>query len=233
MPPSTELSHRRSFLGRLAAGTAAFGAALATGSSPLHAMSARENYKPTRHPQDDWFDAIPGNHRIFFDAVSAAGAGSALGFANNFALANKSGYAVDAGNLARVICYRHFATFFAFNDATWAKYSAIWGALLDFKDPGTSALPVRNVWNASGLPGMQPNLGSTLSDAVKGGVHFAVCDMATHFIAGATAEKAGTTADAIYAELKASVIGNSHFVPAGIVAVNRAQERGYTFSYVG
>jgi hypothetical protein len=41
------------------------------------------------------------------------------------------------------------------------------------------------------------------------------------------------SADEIYAELKRSVLGNGRFVAAGIVALNRAQERGYTFSYVG
>jgi len=34
-------------------------------------------------------------------------------------------------------------------------------------------------------------------------------------------------------ELAAHLVPNSHIVPAGIVAVNRAQERGYSFSYTG
>ena len=34
--------------------------------------------------------------------------------------------------------------------------------------------------------------------------------------------------DALHAEFRASAVGNAHFVPAGIVAVNRAQERGYS-----
>jgi len=232
MPSVPELSLRRSFLGRLAAGAAMFGTAIAAGSSPLAAMASPE-FKPARHPMDDWFDALPGKHRIFFDAVSATGAGGALGFAANFAIANKNGYALNSNDLARVICYRHFATVFAFTDPMWAKYGTVWGGMLEFKDPGTNASPVRNAWNVSGLPGMQPNLGHTIDESVKDGVHFAVCDMATHFIAGATAGQTGGNADAIYAELKANVIGNAHFVPAGIVAVNRAQERGYTFSYVG
>jgi intracellular sulfur oxidation DsrE/DsrF family protein len=32
-------------------------------------------------------------------------------------------------------------------------------------------------------------------------------------------------------ELIANVVNNSHMVPAGIVAVNRAQERGYSFAH--
>ena len=35
--------------------------------------------------------------------------------------------------------------------------------------------------------------------------------------------------DAILDEIGANLIPNSRFVPAGIVAVNRAQEHGYSF----
>jgi intracellular sulfur oxidation DsrE/DsrF family protein len=64
-------------------------------------------------------------------------------------------------------------------------------------------------------------------------VHVAVCGTATRFFAGIAAGKSGMTADAVYRELVANLVRNSHVVPAGIVAVNRAQERGYTFAYVG
>ncbi|MDP1890997.1 MAG: hypothetical protein Q8K55_08905, partial [Gemmatimonadaceae bacterium] len=74
MPPTSGSSQRRTFLGRLAAGTAAFGAALAGAALPLQAMSPRDEFKPARHPQDDWMDAIPGKHRLFLDAVTANGA---------------------------------------------------------------------------------------------------------------------------------------------------------------
>ena len=63
------------------------------------------------------------------------------------------------------------------------------------------------------------------------GVNFAVCDMATHFFAGYISDKTKANVDAVYRELTASLIPNAHLVPAGIVAVNRAQEHGYTFAY--
>jgi intracellular sulfur oxidation DsrE/DsrF family protein len=37
----------------------------------------------------------------------------------------------------------------------------------------------------------------------------------------------------VFKELTENLVPNGHMVPAGIVAVNRAQERGYTFTYVG
>ena len=71
----------------------------------------------------------------------------------------------------------------------------------------------------------------SLDTVLKRGVQFGVCQMATRFIAGQLAQGGGN-ADAIYNELAANLIASSRLVPAGIVAVNRAQERGYTFAYV-
>jgi hypothetical protein len=184
------------------------------------AVSADTRFQPARHSADDWFD-LPGKHRLFFDALTARGADDAPLFAGNFFNANKNSYGLENGDIAVVICLRHHATPFAFNDAIWAKYGAAFSDRINFVDPKTKAAPSVNVHAAA------------YTDAVKRGIHFAVCDMATHFFAGAAAAKAGADVDAVYKELVASTFGNSHFVPAGIVAVNRAQERGYSIAYVG
>jgi intracellular sulfur oxidation DsrE/DsrF family protein len=42
------------------------------------------------------------------------------------------------------------------------------------------------------------------------------------------AEAMGGNQDAIFNELTANIVSNARMVPAGIVAVNRAQERGYS-----
>jgi intracellular sulfur oxidation DsrE/DsrF family protein len=62
------------------------------------------------------------------------------------------------------------------------------------------------------------------------GVQFAVCNLSTHAIAGLIAAAHGGTADEKYAELAANLIDRARLVPAGIIAVNRAQERGYSVS---
>jgi intracellular sulfur oxidation DsrE/DsrF family protein len=49
-------------------------------------------------------------------------------------------------------------------------------------------------------------------------------------MAGAIAQAISGSADAVYNEIVANLVGNAHMVPAGIVAVNRAQERGYAFA---
>jgi intracellular sulfur oxidation DsrE/DsrF family protein len=127
---------------------------------------------------------------------------------------------------------RHFSTPFAYNDMIWAKYGAGFSEALHFADPKTKQAPTANLYNSAAYGLTLPNFGTTLDSLIQKGVNFAVCDMATHFFAGTIAEKTKGNADAVYRELVANVIPNSHMVPAGIVAVNRAQERGYTFAYV-
>ena len=61
-------------------------------------------------------------------------------------------------------------------------------------------------------------------------MHVAVCQMATRNFAGLLAQATGVEADAVYNELAANLVGNAHLVAAGIVALSRAQERGYTLA---
>jgi hypothetical protein len=61
-------------------------------------------------------------------------------------------------------------------------------------------------------------------------VHFAVCNLATTFFAGMMAQATGSKQDIVYKELTSNLIGNAHMAAAGIVAVNRTQERGFTLT---
>ena len=73
---------------------------------------------------------------------------------------------------------------------------------------------------------------NSLPDLAGKGVRFAVCGLATKAIAGMIAGKTGN-ADAIEAEFKANLVPGALIVPAGISALNRAQEHGYSFAYIG
>src|SRR4051794_37752597 len=98
---------RRSFLSRAGVTAAAFG----LGGVAAHAQgSSAGRFQPTRHPQDDWLDAVPGKHRLFLDALTGAGAGDALLFAGNFLNNSKAAYNMADADSAIVICLRHFAT---------------------------------------------------------------------------------------------------------------------------
>lgn len=232
-PPAPRLPlERRSFLTRLGAGMAAFTAAMGV-STDVGAQQVQGGFQPARHPQDDWFDQVPGKHRFFFDATSPNGAGEAITFASNYYVANKSGYGLEPRDLAVVICLRHWATPFAFSDAMWAKYGAPIAERIKFTDPKTKAVPAINVYQADDYGMLLPNRGTTLDAMVARGTHFAICDMSARAFAGMAAARTGGKAADVYEELKASAIPNSHFMAAGIVAVNRAQERGYSIQYIG
>lgn len=221
---------RRQFVVQTATALAVVGCAAA----PVAAqVSAAKQFRPAHHAQDDWLDSIPGKHRTFIDATTPKGAGEAILFANNLYVANKAGYGLNDPDLAIVICMRHFATPFAFNDAFWAKYGKLTGEMLKFNDPKTNQPPTLNVFRSADYGMTLPNLGTPLTDVLTKGTHLAICDMATHFFAGEAAKAMGGSEEAIYKEFVAAAPPNSHFVAAGVVGVNRAQERGYSLIYAG
>jgi intracellular sulfur oxidation DsrE/DsrF family protein len=214
---------RRSFFSRLVGGLFAGGTVLGAGAPTALAHEAPgDAWQATRHPEDDWFDKIPGKHRTFLDAVSAHGVGEALHFASNIITTSKSGYRLENNEVAIVVGLRHAATAFAFSDAIWSKY----GALLP-PDPKTNAATTKNFYNSA------DRRDETFDALIKLGVHFAVCDKSTQGLAGSLARKSDGQSDAVYKELLANVIGSSHMVPSGIVAVGHAQEHGYAYAYCG
>jgi hypothetical protein len=207
---------RRSFL-------SAIGGALAVRptSAPLQA---------TRHEQDDWMDKLGAKHRMVFDTTSPEGLGRALLFGTNFVNVNKDAYGVENSDVGLIIVVRHNSTPFAYNDAMWAKYGRAFAQRNGFNDPKTKEAPTVNLFNATGFgPGL-PNNGITIDSLIKRGAHIGVCRLATRAYAGAAAAATGGEADKINEELIANIVTNAHMVPAGIVAVNRAQERGYSFA---
>jgi hypothetical protein len=221
---------RRSFLARLGAGLSVAGASL-TGATPdvaAQAPGGGGRFQPARHAQDDWMDGLPGKHRFVFDTTTAASFGAGLLYANNFFTANETGYGLKDPDAAVIIIARHFSTPYAYKDAIWAKYGAAMTNVTGLNDPKTKQPPTINVYNAARNDSLA-SLGVTVDAVVKRGAQFAVCQMATRFIAGLLAGSGGNV-DAIYNELVANLVPNSHLVSAGIVAVNRAQERGYTLA---
>ena len=222
------LTRRSVFSALLATASAAVVATCARAQNQAPADTQPARFEPARHAEDEWLDAISGRHRTFIDASTASGAGEAMLYANNLYVANQSAYALQESDVAVVVCLRHFATAFAFNDAIWAKYGAQMSAMLGFTDPKTKAAPSTNLFGSADYGMALPNLGNTIESVVMRGTHFAVCDMATKFFAGEVAKASEGDADAVYKELVGNTIPNSHMVSAGVVAVNRAQERGYT-----
>lgn len=206
-------THRRTFLNKLNAGAAAIAAVAFGGGRAVAQVKSTAAFTPTKHALDDWME-LPSQHRLVFDTVNPTGFGEALLFAGNYQLANRNGYSVEAKDLGIIVIARHLSTAFGFNDAMWAKYGAPMLA-------STGA-------EAGGNPPRTNPQSRSLTRLTGQGVHLAICSMATQRVASTIAQAAGGEAAKIAEELIANTVTNGHMVPAGIVAVSRAQERGYT-----
>jgi hypothetical protein len=227
-------SPRRSFITSLgAAAVAAAGVGVGAAEAQSTTPRAASAFKAARHADDDWMDKLPGKHRMVIDAVTPHGAGEAILFANNLYEANKAAYGLPNQDLAIIVVMRHFATPFAFTDTVWAKYGKPMGGMLEFMDPKTKEAPTTNLYNSAAYGLALPNLGTTIDSVLKRGTQFAVCDVATKFASGQLAAGGLGDAKAIYSEMTSNMYPGSRIVPAGVVAVSRAQERGYTLIYAG
>jgi hypothetical protein len=227
---------RRAFLSRLGLGLTGGGVTLGTGTAIAQRPPGGEGgrWQSARHAQDDWLDQIPGKHRFIFDTTTPTGFGDALTFLNNYITANQNAYGVADQDLALVLVARHLSTLFAYNDTVWAKYGVTITQRTNFNDPKTQRPPTLNLFNSPDYGTALTNRGNTLDSLLKRGIHLAVCQVSTRGNSAAIAAATGATAEAVYNELVANLISrNAHIVPAGIVAVNRAQERGYSLVTAG
>jgi intracellular sulfur oxidation DsrE/DsrF family protein len=207
---------RRSFLSRFPAAAAVFGA-----QAPGSPAPSRTRFEPAQHEQDAWFDELPGKHRVVFDTYNAAAFREAIQFTGNYFRVNKDAYKLSEKDFAVVVVVRHNTAPFAFNDAMWAKYGKAFSDRMEFKDPKTQEAPATNLF------------GAQITALAKQGLQLAVCSLTTRSVSARLAEQTKSTQEEVYKELTSNTIAPSHFVPAGIVAVTRAQERGYVLVSIG
>jgi intracellular sulfur oxidation DsrE/DsrF family protein len=202
---------------------AGFGAIAAAGALGTRHAEAQASspvatpFTPTQHSEDAWMSAVPGQHRVVVDVTSADGVPDGLRFAGNLLTAHKSGYGVDEADVAVIVCLRHGATAYGYADAIWSKY----GRTFDAK---TTPPPSANPYNSGSR--------TQVADLAKRGVRFMVCGLASRGLAGRVAGQGGD-ADAILKEFGANLVPNGRIVPAGVVGVTHAQERGFALLHVG
>lgn len=215
---------RRSFLSRLAAGVSAFGVAM-SGTTAFPSVAAAATLDDE---MDRWFGSMTGTYKSLYDCAGPASAADGVMFARNLIKfsADKLG-TKDAQN-SIVVCFRHSATPFGYNDAMWAKYPQF-AQMLKANDPKTGKPATRN-WLLHDLIEDEP--GANLPGITAHGVQFAICGAATEFFAKVLAGKTGN-AKAIEGELGANLIPKARMAPAGVVAVQRAQKAGFAYTYAG
>jgi intracellular sulfur oxidation DsrE/DsrF family protein len=140
-------------------------------------------------------------------------------FAGNIFAGNKAGYNVDEADVSIVICLRHGATVYGYNDALWSKYGrALRGATAE------GPVPTANPYNSGER--------TPLSDLARRGVQFMVCGTASRAAARRVAGPNGNE-EAAFKEIEAGLIPNARLVAAGVVGVTHAQDRGFSYLFVG
>ena len=212
--PISETVIRRSFLARLAK----VGTAIA-GVVALPSVAAAESTSAPTHPADAWLDDLKGQHKMIFDCTSVENGGMGWTFARNFLTANTGPiYGLKDADVNAIVCIRHSSSVYGFNDAMWTKYKL--GESQKVMEGGVAATK-----NAHA---------NVANDLAKRGVIVAVCGMATTRIARTVAADAGMTPADVEADLKANLVtSTARVVAAGVIVTNRAQEKGFTYTYVG
>jgi intracellular sulfur oxidation DsrE/DsrF family protein len=226
------LKSRRSLVTGM--GVAVAGLAAVTMSEKAEAQNRRRTreFEPARHELDAWLGEATGSHRIFIDSASAAGGTDALLYASNLVNAQINAYDGEASDLDIVVCFRHFSTPYGYTDAIWKKYGAPMQGLMQPAGAGSGQAPTMNPLNGGGGPGA-PAVMATIESVLNQGIQFAICDNATRFVAGQIANATNASLNDILDELHANAIPNSRFVPAGVMALTRAQEYGYSVLIAG
>jgi hypothetical protein len=221
IPPST--LPRRGFLGRLAAGTAA----LTLAALPAAAHAERTLRRPAEDP-DHWLDALTGKHRQIFDVLSPDKATEGTAFARNFLNANNDGYGLADTDVNAVVSFRHASFAMGLNDAMWARYRL--AELVGYGGGDGRAVTSNPL---AGSPDDARTSSNTLTALHARGVVFPLCGMAMAHYAGQAARRAGAETAAVLADFRANFVPGALEAVAGVIAVNRAQEHGLSYVYVG
>jgi intracellular sulfur oxidation DsrE/DsrF family protein len=225
--PSNNPSDRRAFLTTLAAGSAAVAAgALAL---PHVAEAAPADGIDGANVDEAWLAKLTGKHKQFFDAVSVND-GFPMGFAMNFLNMYNDAYKIPDANLSAVVGLRHFSIPLGFTDDIWKRYKL--GEFTKVMDPATKAPATRNIYYKA-HDGELMMSGMAIDKLQARGVGFTVCNMALTILSGLMAPNAGVTADVAKKEWTAALIPGMALVPAGVIAVNRAQEKGCAYCFAG
>jgi intracellular sulfur oxidation DsrE/DsrF family protein len=88
--------------------------------------------------------------------------------------------------------------------------------------------------NDAGSPATRNPQSRTANELATRGVIVTVCGLATGRLAGEIARRDGVKKDDVEADMRANLVTPSaRMVAAGVVITNRAQEKGFTYCYVG
>ncbi len=223
-------SHRRGFLGRVGA---ALGIGLMAGLPAGLAAEPGRHADPMDIDKDDkWLAGLNGKHRCLFD-MPTADDGIGLLHIRNWMNTWRDTYGMKDADVNAVGTLYGKTIPLGFSDEMWVKYP--FGAALSINDPATKAPLKRNMFAHPKTGDMIAfgMLDSAIEPLQARGVTFILCNNALDFWVGRLAAGgAGKPAD-IKADLLAHLLPKVVVVPAMVVAITKAQEKGITYKYLG
>ncbi len=193
-------------------------------STVLHATPTRATV--SREPSDAWLKGLTAQHRQLFDSPAPAG-GIPLVHVMNYYDTYNTAYGVKDADVDAVLTFYGATTFYALDDAAWAKYRL--GEFLETNDPATGKPATANPWRTAPRA-----LGMSLPSASIEALHargatFIVCNNALQIFAGLLANTRGLDAKVVYDELRTHILPSVHLVPAMVVAVEQATRAGLSY----
>ena len=221
---------RREFLGSLAGGAATLG--ISTLASPLD-LAASPELSPMAAEADGWFDKLKGKHRVVYDVPKPHGV-YPFAWPRVFMMTNVN-TGTPENDLGVVVVLRHDAIPYAMEDRLWSKYN--FGEVFKATDPKTKKPSIRNpFWKPKQGDFNIPGVGVVpigINELQDSGVLFCVCDMALTVYSGVVAEAMHLDPAEVKKDWLSGILPGIQVVPAGIWAVNRAQERGCSYCFAG
>lgn len=220
-------THRRGFLGRMAAA-----AAVAAGAPWIRSAEAQQE------SPDAWLNAQTGAHRCFFDFPQhKAGVPQIHMF--NYITTYKAAYGESGPRVTTV------GTFYgvgpessiplAFNDKIWSDYKL--GEYMNLTDSQTGRPATRNIFHRPHegdpiltIPGIPPFLDAGIESLQKMGTTFLLCKNALQGWSMMLAHQGKGTAEEIAANLQANVLPGVIPVPAMVIAIEKAQGAGISYN---
>jgi intracellular sulfur oxidation DsrE/DsrF family protein len=215
-------NNRRDFLGKIISGATAIG--IVSIAAPVKLIAEPFMLESNVNDATDWFKKLKGKkHKMVVDGT-AIHDGQALGWTEAF-LDTYNELGIPDNELGVIYICRSMGTVLALNDKMWEKYAI--GERAKVIDPLTKENSLRNPFYK---PKERDEVDTNSVDVLQTrGVMFCVCNHAIEGMAEALAEKLNLKKEDVQKEFKENIFPGIQLVPAGIWALNHAQEMGCTF----
>jgi len=227
---SDETNPRRKFLGKIAGGAAAVGLSSLISTIPTY---GEQNFLNAPDDPDEWFKQLKGKHRIVFD-VPHPNEIFPFAWPRIFLVTNEA-TGTPEKDCSILVVLRHTAIPYAMEDRLWSKYN--FGEVFKADDPKTNKPSIRNpFWQPKQGDFNIPGVGVVpigINELQGNGVLFCACDMALTVYSAAVAQAANLNPAEVKKDWLSGILPGIKVVPAGIWAINRAQERNCSYCFAG